>query len=63
MMHGKVFANTMSRKALGEKYHITAASLSKILSFESNSLLARQLRCYAVNFLQCAIWIDERRFI
>lgn len=62
-MDGKVFACTESRRVLLEKFGLTAASLSKILNFDSNSLTARRVRCYAVNFLKSAIWIDERRFI
>jgi hypothetical protein len=62
-MEGKVFASTDSRQLLLSKFGLTASSLSKILNFESNSLLARKVRCYAVNFLKSAIWMDERRFI
>lgn len=62
-MNGKVFATTETRKALAEKFGVQQGTLTYALNFKCDSLLARKIRVYAVNFLKCAVWIDESTII
>ena len=62
-MKGKVFATTDTRKALAEKFSVQQGTLTYALNFKCNSLLARRIRVYAINFLKCAVWIDESSII
>ena len=63
MNKGKIWATTESRRALIEKFGVNASTITMTLNFKSSSLLNRDIRRYAVNFLKSPVWIEEDRFI
>lgn len=63
MSRGKIWATTESRRALMEKFGVKASTITLSLNFKSFSRQNRDIRRYAVNFLQCAVWLKETQFI
>lgn len=63
MTKGKIWATTESRKALIDKFGVNASTITLTLNFKSFSFLNRNIRRYAVNFLQCAVWLEESKFV
>lgn len=63
MSKGKIWATTESRRALLEKFGVQPSALTYALNFKVDSKKSRDIRRYAVNFLQCAIWLEESNFI
>lgn len=63
MSKGKIWATTSSREALKEKFGVSPSTLTVALNFQVDSVLGRRIRAYAVNFLRCAIWMEEQKFI
>lgn len=62
-MTDRVFATAEARRRLMGRFGVSATAVSNALRFKSRSGQARQVRSYAVNFLQCAVWMAETRFI
>lgn len=48
-----VYAIAKDRIALLEKFKCDQSNISRALSFKTSSLLARKIRSYAVNVLDC----------
>lgn len=48
-----IYAVASDRKKLMERFSINASSVSDALRFKGRSLLQREVRSYAVNFLGC----------
>lgn len=62
-MKPKIFTTTEHRVSLKERFGVGDAVLSSCLCFRTNSSRARRMRAYAVNFMQCAVWMPEDRFL
>lgn len=63
MSRGKIWATAASRRALMEKFGVNPSTITSSLNFQSFGFRNRDIRRYAVNFLECAVWMDETKFI
>lgn len=63
MSKGKIWATAESRRALMDKFVVNPSTITTSLNFQCFGFRNRDIRRYAVNFLQCAVWIDESKFI
>lgn len=63
MSRGKIWATAECRRALMEKFGVNPSTITTSLNFQSFGFRNRDIRRYAVNFLQSAVWIDETKFI
>lgn len=63
MSKGKVWATTESRKVLMSHFGVNASTITNSLNFVSFGIRNRDIRRYAVNFLECAVWLRESSFI
>lgn len=59
----RIFAGKKDRKLLKERFQVTDATVSEALRFISSSRKNRELRSYAVNYLQCPIFILNLKVI
>ena len=55
----QIFVEGENRSKLIEYFHISRVTLWYALNFKHNSALQRQIRSYAVNFLECPIILLE----
>lgn len=51
-----IYAVAQDRKDLMAKFNVGAPLISHALRFYGNSVLQRQIRSYAVNFLECGVF-------
>lgn len=58
-----VYAPKNARAAIAKKFEVVPSTISDAVHFNSHSILARDIRAYAVNFLGCALFIDKRVFL
>lgn len=63
MSKGKIWATPSQRRELMEKFSVNASTITFTLNFKSFGLRNRDIRRYAVNFLQCAVWLKENQFL
>jgi len=62
-MKGKIWATAAMRQVLAERFGVGASTVSQSLNFKSSSMVSRDIRRFAANFLGCGVWLEELRFI
>lgn len=58
-----IITSPSDRQRLFEMTGYGKSVISKAMLFLANSLAARRMRAYAVNFLGCHVYLDESRVI
>lgn len=62
-MKGKIWATSEMRHILANRFNVGASTVSQSLNFKNSSMVSRNIRRFAANFLGCAVWLEESRFI
>ena len=58
-----ISASSSQRKQLADAFGVHLRTVYKSLNFQSNSLMARKIRSYAVNKLGCPVNMNRNKLI
>ena len=54
-----VISSASDKQVLAEEFNAKRSLISKALHFSANSMVARKMRCYAINQLGCKVYIRK----
>lgn len=60
MKENRIHMNVRDRAVLRQQFGIDKSFLSRALTFQSNSMMARQIRSAAANYYNCKIEMNKR---